>query len=282
MPKVVWKMINGYGPYAYLQESVRSGDTVTSRHIRYLGKIKAGGHVEYEGKQVLVPVAPNLRSQSERPTQASTKVVSEDVAPKQSGSQGDTERAMIDRIVARHSRFHGGARGYDLWLTEFAAAKHGPQNAKVVDGAEFDSIDGTLLHRTVGKEEHIAANIDGSRFGEGRSGSGFYYSTSGPLKGLSESGTTYAAKLDPAAKVIDNIDFFALQAEMFADTADKYGTLDVEGGRRRMGPFYEDRGRFAAYLGYDAITGVGGSGYVLVLNNRAVIVDKRTLPDSYI
>ena len=37
MVKVAWKTINGYGPYAYLQKSVKSGGKVTSKHIAYLG-----------------------------------------------------------------------------------------------------------------------------------------------------------------------------------------------------------------------------------------------------
>jgi len=52
MTKVAWKTISGYGPYAYLQESVwLGGGKVTSKHIAYLGKLGglAGG-----GQQVAV------------------------------------------------------------------------------------------------------------------------------------------------------------------------------------------------------------------------------------
>lgn len=57
--KIVWKYIKGYGPYAYLQESVRDGDSVTSKHVAYLGRaggsLVPGAVVDVEGKNVTVP-----------------------------------------------------------------------------------------------------------------------------------------------------------------------------------------------------------------------------------
>ncbi len=59
--KVAWKTINGYGPYAYLQQSVwMGGGKVVSKHIEYLGKLGSGtllpgGFVEHKGEDVLVP-----------------------------------------------------------------------------------------------------------------------------------------------------------------------------------------------------------------------------------
>ena len=38
MVKVAWKVINGYGPYAYLQHSVKTEGAVSSKHLAYLGK----------------------------------------------------------------------------------------------------------------------------------------------------------------------------------------------------------------------------------------------------
>ena len=37
MAYVRWKLINGYGPYAYLQESYCEGGEVRTRHVDYLG-----------------------------------------------------------------------------------------------------------------------------------------------------------------------------------------------------------------------------------------------------
>jgi len=52
MAKIGWKVINGYGPYAYLQQSVRRGDKVTSDHIQYLGRLGATSNI---GSGVLLP-----------------------------------------------------------------------------------------------------------------------------------------------------------------------------------------------------------------------------------
>ena len=53
MVKVAWKVINGHGPYAYLQKSVKTGNKVKSEHIAYLGKVGTGGVIP--GKHVNVP-----------------------------------------------------------------------------------------------------------------------------------------------------------------------------------------------------------------------------------
>ena len=65
MVKMTWKVINGYGPYAYLQKSVKSGGKVVSDHIAYLGKAGKGpipgkhynveAVEEFSGGRVLAP-----------------------------------------------------------------------------------------------------------------------------------------------------------------------------------------------------------------------------------
>ena len=62
MVKVAWKVVNGYGPYAYLQESVKSGGKVTSKHIAYLGKAGIGkdGVVVVPGKHFKAPPAEDF------------------------------------------------------------------------------------------------------------------------------------------------------------------------------------------------------------------------------
>lgn len=61
--KIVWKDINGHGPYAYVQESVREGDKVTSRHVAYLGRaggaLTPGTDVRIEGHTATVPALPD-------------------------------------------------------------------------------------------------------------------------------------------------------------------------------------------------------------------------------
>ena len=59
MVKVAWKVVNGYGPYAYLQESVKTGDKVMSKHIAYLGKAGIGkdGVAVIPGKNFNAPAS---------------------------------------------------------------------------------------------------------------------------------------------------------------------------------------------------------------------------------
>ena len=53
MAKVSWKTIKGYGPYAYLQMTVREGKHTYSKHLAYLGGYGVGGIVG--GKTVVLP-----------------------------------------------------------------------------------------------------------------------------------------------------------------------------------------------------------------------------------
>ena len=71
--KISWKYINGHGPYAYAQVSVRKGSAVKSRHVAYLGRegglLVPGKTVRIGDERVRVPeipvragdVAPNSR-----------------------------------------------------------------------------------------------------------------------------------------------------------------------------------------------------------------------------
>ena len=85
MAKVSWKTIKGYGPYAYLQESVWVGGTSITKHIAYLGKFGGiasgtsggglfpGHHISWAGQRIIVPkVGADLKGQLK--TSAKTKV----------------------------------------------------------------------------------------------------------------------------------------------------------------------------------------------------------------
>ena len=89
MVNIAWKTIKGYGPYAYLQHSVKQPDgTVVSKHIAYLGKIGSQGlvpnhHVTvssaaaegFAGRRVLVPHVPDALKDELKPS-ASVAVLS--------------------------------------------------------------------------------------------------------------------------------------------------------------------------------------------------------------
>ena len=85
MVKIAWKTIKGYGPYAYLQQSVKLKDgKVISQHLAYLGKLGSnslvpGHHVsvsltgERPNLQVLVPHVPPALKKELKPS--STQLV---------------------------------------------------------------------------------------------------------------------------------------------------------------------------------------------------------------
>ena len=89
MVNIAWKTIKGYGPYAYLQHSVKQPDgTVVSKHIAYLGKIGNEGLVPshhltisnaaakgFGGRRVLVPHVPDALKDELKPS-ASVAVLS--------------------------------------------------------------------------------------------------------------------------------------------------------------------------------------------------------------
>ena len=55
MPFVVWKMINGHGPYAYLRQSVwRDGQSKTV-HLGYLGCWAGASGASADGSDAIVP-----------------------------------------------------------------------------------------------------------------------------------------------------------------------------------------------------------------------------------
>lgn len=80
--KIAWKTINGYGPYAYLQESVWVGGTPTTKHVAYLGKyataapagsiIMPGHHITHDGERTLVSPVPVEVLESLKPGPAAT------------------------------------------------------------------------------------------------------------------------------------------------------------------------------------------------------------------
>ena len=67
MVKIAWKTINGYGPYAYLQESLKEQGKVKSKHLAYLGAAGTNGLIpgkmltieavdDFPGGRVMVPL----------------------------------------------------------------------------------------------------------------------------------------------------------------------------------------------------------------------------------
>ena len=88
--KIAWKVIKGHGPYAYLQETVRTKrGTTVSKHVAYLGKaakFPPGLAVTIQGESVQVPKIPQdiyeaLVSKDRQKLEASMLTTGSDAMP---------------------------------------------------------------------------------------------------------------------------------------------------------------------------------------------------------
>ena len=99
-------------------------------------------------------------------------------------------------------------------------------------------------------------------------GNGNYFgSAADAYNDYMDNGWMYRAKIDPRARVL-SVDDTRVLAKA-ADVEDKALYL-----------FARDNGKASVLDGYDVIQSTGRDGYTVVLNQRAVIVDRRSLPDG--
>lgn len=185
----------------------------------------------------------------------------------------------------------------DYELKDYLNFRHGDQRAVRANGEEFDAIDGKVLYRGVGHKNHAQSDVDGEHTGYGVYGNGNYFAYDDKFVGGSngvhtaldyaqgEDGWIYTTKLHPDARVIDHWDL----GERFLQAQKNYKPpASIEPGIALSSdgvplddaetPWHlSDVGRFAADQGYDAIN-VPNNGYMVVLNQKKVVVDERTLP----
>jgi len=155
----------------------------------------------------------------------------------------------------------------DTALKEFAEFRWGRQEVQLVDGAAFDAAEGRVIWRGISREQHVQANLNGEWFGRGWFGNGNYYGRAPEVaQYTAPEGWAIRGKLDPRARTIDSDSLTPL--------------VDAERARgSRFGVrFVEDEGRWAARNGYDAIIVEGD--HVVLLNQRAMLIDKRSLPQG--
>ena len=197
-------------------------------------------------------------------------------APPRSKRELDTQIQNIEASPAEKSG--------DSWLRDFATYRWGQQEAQILDSDAFAKVKGKLLLRFVNKEAFVKPNIDGSFVGHGLYGNGQYFGTgSGGFRRVlnayakdGDGGWTYAAKLRDDAKVISLGDAF----EKHSDFLYKLKKKGVEPSE-----FDVDRGRWLARQGYDAVVVHNEKygdkfTYIIVLNQRKLVVDKSMLPDG--
>ena len=116
MVKIAWKVINGYGPYAYLQESVKEGGKVTSKHIAYLGAAGKNGLIpgkiftvppseDFDGARMMVPFVGEETVDALKPgplaaiqsmkTQVAAGVAKKDIVVPGKGKTASTKAAAV-------------------------------------------------------------------------------------------------------------------------------------------------------------------------------------------
>ena len=197
-------------------------------------------------------------------------------APPRSKRELDTQIQNIEASPAEKSG--------DSWLRDFATYRWGQQEAQILDSDAFAKVKGKLLLRFVNKEAFVKPNIDGNFVGHGIYGNGQYFGTgSGGFRRVlnayakdGDGGWTYAAKLRDDAKVIS-----------LGDAFDKHSDFLYKLKKKGVEPseFDVDRGRWLARQGYDAIVVQNEKygdkfTYIIVLNQRKLVVDKSMLPDG--
>ena len=124
--------------------------------------------------------------------------------------------------------------------------------------------------RGIGDIKHLKSNLDGSFTGVGVYGNGQYYSYGDNLEsgidyGDTKEGWVHFAKLHPEANIATDEDVANLMAER------------AEGSS--PGIFGGNVGRQAAKAGFDAIQ-YEHPAYIVVLNRKSLLVDKRSLPNG--
>ena len=121
--KIAWKTINGYGPYAYLQHSMRNAQGVpTSAHVQYLGAdLEPGQFVEigpvdklgWPGGTLKVPDLPEPEAHGQGPAGTATAepLPATKAAPKPTASKkaAATKKAPSPKPLAAQGKTHLGA-----------------------------------------------------------------------------------------------------------------------------------------------------------------------------
>ena len=175
---------------------------------------------------------------------------------KETPSIGDITEFAGDVVPASR-----GDGAMDMQLRDFAEFRWGRQQAQIVSGEEFDTVESRypVLARGIGNVEHLESNLNGSWMGTGAGVNGQYYGARGSMVAamdygsLDRGGWIHTAKLNPEARVITRT------------------------GLSKLDRPWRNKGMNAVYHGFDAVYNED-NGLMVVLNRRALVVDGRSLP----
>lgn len=136
-----------------------------------------------------------------------------------------------------------------------------------------------VMLRGITDKWHLKSYLDGSFVGFGVYGNGNYFvgarTWRTAFQYITPYGWMFAAKLDPRSNV------FLYDPQSAIGLAERIRAGIAASKSMELRQFLQDEGRFLAYNGFDAIY-VKDEDHVVVLNNRAVIVDDSSLPGGSI
>ena len=216
---------------------------------------------------VAIPVIPRFETRTDVTAQAPEEWK---MSAKTTPSPKALE-AKVDKLGVRDLGKNTMAKG-DLSLKDYAKFRWGEQRAQVVDGGTFETMKGAsnIRWRGLAQQAQVESNLNGQWFGSGVLGNGNYFGPADTaISYAGRSGWMYRAKIHPNARIISD-----KAAQKLADDA---VAAARKAGKKGAESFSSDPGRAAARAGYDVIFRES-SDFHVVLNQRAVVVDARSLP----
>ena len=175
----------------------------------------------------------------------------------------------------------GGFGSQDEWLKQTVNLRNkGKSVSKAVSTEAFNKIDTPVIMRGVSEAKHVAANIGDEFMGVGIYGNGMYYGVASQngvgftYGNMNFNGWVYASKMKESAKVIKH-------SLLVDDHAKFLKQLQSTEASDELFDFFSDTSRYAAWRGFDGIL-VEGRDYMVVLNKRATVTAKSSLPGSSI
>ena len=177
----------------------------------------------------------------------------------------------IKQIIKKNPLPYG-----DRWLSDYANARWGQQKARIVGAEEFLSNKNEAIFRGMNNEQALWKTINGEHSGLGWWGNGHYYASGWNRQGAfwyagdNHGSWVMASKLDETTNLVK---WEKLKDDYIKATGKNPIISDSIKGLQ----WDDDIGRWAAHEGYDAIQ-VFEEGEIVVLNQRKLIIDERTIP----
>ena len=232
---------------------------------RRINKLKKEQTIKPVTKPIDKKPAEDVLTIQRKPIKESKEV---DFIEAQANARKNTDKLEKD-YAKEHGRFERPPGKYES--NELAKETYGDQSLTMVDDDTFDALEGPVLLRGVDDIEYAKSYANGEFRASGVFGDGNYYSTNTDAVhylGGEGKGHLHAVKLKKDARIASFEFFKKVDEEISLENEKKYGidVISTEDGWIKA----EQR---MMEMGYDAYYDKS-TGYVVVLNNRALVVRK--------